>query len=469
MYRVAKANEYLIITGLGIDDVKLAKKAWILPGQRSTTFSIAPVNYSFDVHAMSSEKLPFILPAVFTIGPRDDETNLKIYGKLLSEVAQDSQELHDLLKGVIEGETRVLAAGMTMEQIFQGTKEFKQQVYDKVQTELEHFGLRIYNSNIKQLVDVKGKEYFSFMGQKIQQEVANQAKVDVAEAKLKGDTGAKERAGLTLRNAARVDAETKIFELEQEGLRKQRQAKIEAQTTMYANERQVELAEANAVLATKRAAYAQQTKIAEVEAAKTAEIREAELTKTLEIRRAEAEMERLRASNLAKAQVDYEISVQQANARLYEQQKDADAVRYKREAEAEAKLYEQQKEAEGIRAMSEAKADYIAKMLAAFGGNHMALQQFLMLERGTYTELAAINAKAVQGLQPKISVWSGAQGGSASGQGNGLAPEANAIKDIYTLLPPLHATIEEQTGLKMPMNNIYTAVQGRQFTPSHSP
>ncbi|KAG0205146.1 hypothetical protein BGX28_003187 [Mortierella sp. GBA30] len=468
MYRIARANEYLVITGYGIEDVKLAKKAFIMPGQKATEIDISPVNYSFDVHAMSSEKLPFILPAVFTIGPRDDKESLIIYGKLLSGVKND-RELHDLLKGVIEGETRVLAAAMTMEQIFQGTKTFKQQVYDKVQLELEHFGLRIYNSNIKQLVDMPGHEYFSFMGQRVQQEAANQAKIDVAEAKLKGDTGAKEREGLTVRNAAKVNAETKVYEMQQAGETSQYQAKIEAQTQIYGNERAIEIAQANAALETKKAFFTQQTKVAHVESSKNAEIREAELNKTLEVKRAEAQMERLRATDLAKAQVEYEISVQQANAQLYTAQKAAEAVRFTREAEAEAKLYEQLKEAEGIRAMTEAKADYIGKMAAAFGGNYAALQQFMMLETGTYTKLADINAKAINGLAPKISVWNGGMKGGSSSQGDGQGSEANAIADIYTMLPPLIDTIHEQTGIKMSSNPVYTNMPSRTVVTQSQP
>ncbi|KAF8929281.1 hypothetical protein EDD21DRAFT_371146 [Dissophora ornata] len=460
MYKVARANEYLIITGYGIDDVKLAKKAFILPGQKASPIDISPVNYTFDVQAMSSEKLPFILPAVFTIGPHDDRDALIIYGKLLSGIKSE-RELHDLLKGVIEGETRVLAAAMTMEQIFQGTKKFKQQVYDKVQLELEHFGLRIYNSNIKQLCDMPGHEYFSFMGQRVQQEAANQAKIDVAEAKLKGDTGAKEREGLTIRNAAKVDAETKIYEMQQTGETSQNQAKIEAQTKIYNNERAIELAQANAALETKKALYTQQTKVAHVESAKASEIREAELNKTLEVKRAEAEMERLRATTLAKAQVEYEISVQQANAQLYTAQKAAEAIRFKREAEAEAKLFEQQKEADGIRAMSEAKADYISKMAMAFNGNYAAMQQFMMMETGTYTQLAEINAKAINGLAPKISVWNGGMKGGSSSNGTGQGSESNAIADIYTMLPPLIDTIHEQTGVKMSSNPLYTTMPSR--------
>ena len=62
------------------------------------------------------------------------------------------------MKGIIEGETRVLAAELTMEEIFRGTKSFKEKVFTQVQQELNQFGLIIYNANVKQLVDVQGHE-----------------------------------------------------------------------------------------------------------------------------------------------------------------------------------------------------------------------------------------------------------------------------------------------------------------------
>lgn len=78
---------------------------------------------------MSAEKLPFILPAVFTIGPRDNMEALLKYVKLISN------HVKELVQGIIEGETRVLAASMTMEEVFKGTKEFKQELFEKVQLE----------------------------------------------------------------------------------------------------------------------------------------------------------------------------------------------------------------------------------------------------------------------------------------------------------------------------------------------
>lgn len=310
MYRVASASEYLAITGVGIDDIKLAKKAWVLPGQSCTIFDISPVNYTFEVQAMSAEKLPFILPAVFTIGPRsDDIESLLKYAKLISPHDKLSNHVKELVQGVIEGETRVLAASMTMEEIFKGTKEFKQEVFGKVQLELDQFGLLIYNANVKQLVDVRGHEYFSYLGQKTQQEAANQAKVDVAEARMKGEIGAKSREGQTLQNAAKIDAETKIISTQRQGQGKKEEIKVRAEVKVFENEREAEVAEANAELAKKKAAWTRAAQVAEVEAAKAVALREAELQKEVEMMNAMTMTEKLKAEFLSKASVEYETKV----------------------------------------------------------------------------------------------------------------------------------------------------------------
>lgn len=447
MYRVAQASEYLVITGRGIDDVKLAKKAWILPGQRYVVFDISPVNYSFDVQAMSAEKLPFVLPAVFTIGPRkDDMEALKRFAKLLTCHDKLSNHVKELVQGVIEGETRVLAASMTMEKIFKGTKEFKQEVFGKVQLELDQFGLLIYNANVKQLVDVRGHEYFSYLGQKTQQEAANQAKVDIAEAKFKGDKGAKEKEGLTLQNAARVEAETKVYSKQQEALRKQQEMKLEAETRVYQNLREAEIKEADARLGTKAALWAQEAELAKIQASKNAAIREAELQKEVELRRAATETERLRAAKLAPAIAEYEVAVQAANSGFYERQKVADAALYAQMKEADAKLYARQQEAAGLKAMAEAQATYVRSLLEAFGNNTSAFHDYLLLDRGVYQDMGRINAEAIQGLGPKISVWSSTNS-STTGNNNNNVGAMQEMANVFKTIPPLFSTIKEQTGV----------------------
>ncbi|XP_065638369.1 flotillin-like protein 3 [Quercus suber] len=310
IWKIAAASEYLAITGWGITDIRLAKKSWVFPGQRYTRLDMSPVNYTFEVQGMSAEKLPFVLPAVFTIGPRvDDMDSLLLYATLMSNHDKRSKHVEELVQGVIEGETRVLAASMTMEQIFKGTKEFKKEVFEKVQLELNQFGLLIYNANVKQLVDVPGHEYFSYLGQKTQMEAANQAKIDVAEAKKKGEIGAKERQGLTSQNAAKIDAETKIITTQRLGDAQKEEINVKTSVELYRNQKEAELVKSKAELATKNAGWSQASQLAEVEAAKAVAIREAELQTEVEKKKALNQTEKLRAELLSKAAVEYETKI----------------------------------------------------------------------------------------------------------------------------------------------------------------
>ncbi|XP_021739207.1 flotillin-like protein 3 [Chenopodium quinoa] len=465
-FEIASASEYLVVTGVGITDIKLAKKAWILPGQSCTKFDISPVNYTFEVQAMSSEKLPFILPAVFTIGPRvDDDDSLIKYAKLIAPHDKRSHHVEELVQGVIEGETRVLVASMTMEEVFSGAKKFKEEVFEKVQLELNQFGLLIYNANIKQLVDIPGHEYFSYLGQKTQMEAANQAKIDVAEARKKGEIGSKLRDGETLQNASKIDAETKIISVQRSGGAKKEEIKVKAEVQIYEFERLAEVAEANAELATKKASWTKETQVAEVEAEKAVKLREAELQTEVERMNALTQTEKLKAEFLSKASVEYETKAQEANWELYQQQKGAEATLFKKEKEAEAQkklaeaafysrqqaadaeLYAKQKEAEGILALAQAQGTYVRTLLEALGGNYVALRDYMMINNGMFQDIAKINAEGIKGLQPTISVWTnGGNVGEGSAGGTAMAEVAN----IYRTLPPLFKTVQEQTGMLPP-------------------
>ncbi|XP_057729881.1 flotillin-like protein 3 [Arachis stenosperma] len=418
-FKVANASEYLVITGAGIKDVKLGKKAWVLPWQSCTTLDLSPVNYTFELQAMSAEKLPFELLSVFTIGPRvDDQECLLKYAKLLSSHDKLSNHVNDLVQRIIEGETRVLAGSMTMDEIFKGTKEFKQGVFEKVQLELNQFGLLIYNANLKQLVDVPGPEYFSYLGKKTQMEAANQAKVNVAEAKKKGEVGAKLSEGETLQNAAKIDAEAKIITTQKKGDGDKEE--IDARTSVKEFEilKEAKVAEANAELVRKKAEWWKWWKVENltaIEAKKEVSLREAQLQGEVEKMNAKVTTEKLRADYLPKAQ--------EVNWELYKKQKEAEAVLFQKEKEAlaqmklaTAQLYAKKKEAEGLMELGKAQGAYLKTLHEALGGNYAALRDYLMIERGMYQEIAKINGDAVRGLKPEISKWTNGNGeGSDSG------------------------------------------------------
>ncbi|KXS15523.1 hypothetical protein M427DRAFT_98680, partial [Gonapodya prolifera JEL478] len=408
-------SQYIVKTGFGIDDMEINKKCWVFPGQKYSLLEVTPMNFPLNLHVMSAEKLEFQLPAVFTIGPRADQIDipsLKKYARLLA--TKNEEHVSEIVKGVIEGETRVIAASMTLEEIFKDRRIFKDNVIKHVQAELDHFGLIIYNANVKQLQDTPGSEYFSYLRLKTHEGAVNQAKVDVAEAKYRGDVGEKERQGLTRQNVARVETETVVYE----------------------NDRKEKVAFAAAHLATKQAEFDRQVHIAQIEADQAAAARKVELQRVVEQRRGETETERLRAEVLAKATVEYESNVKTAGALMFDL------------GFCDAHLYAQSKQADAVTALFRAQSDGISLLTSAFGGDTSAVLRYLMLERGLFTELAKANAEAIRGLEPKITVWNtGADAGTGASSKEG---PANAIRDVYRMLPPLLTTVQDQTGVTPP-------------------
>ena len=400
---------------------------------------------------MTMEKLQFALPAVFTIGPSNDLDALKKYAMLLANKEPDassrniirpgeSNHVRDIVKGIIEGETRVIISGMTMEQVFKERKMFKDKVIENVQHELEQFGLRIYNANVKELRDAPGSEYFAFLSRKAHEGASNQARIDVAEARMRGEIGESEKKGRTKQEISKIDADTAVLE----------------------TKRKSEKAKADAELTTKQTELDRDIQLAQIAARRQAEMRDAELQKGVESKKAETELERLRATDVTKSKIAREIAQQKADGAYYtevkgadghvyarskdaeiaafRQTKEADAAFYARQKQAEADLYSRQKEAEGI--VAKAKA-YGA--LADVLGGPQGLMQYLMLENDTHVKLAKANGDAIRGLQPKISVWNTGEA-SAPLVADAMAP----VRNLMQSLPPLFSTIADQTGIMPP-------------------
>ncbi|GAV70910.1 LOW QUALITY PROTEIN: hypothetical protein CFOL_v3_14408 [Cephalotus follicularis] len=324
---------------------------------------------------------------------------------------------------------------MTMEEIFKGTKEFKQEVFNKVQLELNQFGLLIYNANVKQLVDVTGHEYFSYLGQKTQMEAANQAKVDIAEAKMKGEIGSKMREGQTTQNAAKIDAETKIISTKREGEGKKEKFKVTADAKIFENKKKADVAEANAELAMKKAWWAQSSQLAEVEVAKAVAVREAKLQTEVERMNAMHRTEKLKADLLSKASVEYDIKVSVSSMHceicVY-------IYIYTHVCISNCTCF-------SVCVCLSLLGKYFLWVFAILSGVTWC-DSITMLEKNMFQEMAKINAQAVNSLQPQISVWSGVNGGDAENGGGVM----KYIAGVYTMLPPLLKTVNEQTGMLPP-------------------
>jgi flotillin len=199
-----------------------------------------------------------------------------------------------------------------------------------VQEELDQFGLVIYNANVKELQDMPGSEYFKHMRQKTRAGAENQARIEIANAKFKGDVGEKEK-----------QKDTRI-----------QSSQFESEAVKFESERNVEIAKATALLQIEKAEFDRQTKLAQIESEKAAEIRASELQKEVENRNIAQETEKLRAKLLAQAVVEAEAK-----------ERAADADRYKKEREADAVLYAKEKEAAGILEVLNAQADGLRNLM----------------------------------------------------------------------------------------------------------
>lgn len=420
-YKVSNPNQYLVRTGLGIKDMVISTTGFQWPFQNYAFINMIPKNYSFNLDAMSSQKMEFVLPGVFTIGPKDDPESLKKYCRYLLENNHDheSKNVDDLVKGIIEGETRVLAAQMTIEEIFRDRAVFKSTIIKNVQEELDQFGLQIFNANIKELQDTAGSEYFQYLRQKTRSEAEGQARIDMAEAKKNADIGEKERQAETRKQVA----------------------EFEAQAVEKENETKKRIVGSNALLDIEKADAKRRTDIANIEATKQASMRDTDLQKEVEQKKIGQKTEELRAVELTKANVDAEAIIRKSEGDAKSIEIGADADLYRQQKHAEADLYAQQKHAEGIRAVYEAQSKGINQLIDSFGGNKEALIQYLMLEKGLYSDLAKTNAEAIKGLNPKITVWN-TNNGANSGQ------FTDTIRNVVQMIPPLFDTIHDQTGMK---------------------
>jgi flotillin len=245
----------------------------------------------------------------------------------------------------------------------------------------------------------------------------------------------------------------------------------------------MEKADADKKLKTREIEIARELNLEQIKAERTAQHKDAELQRGVEEKRAAMELERLRATTVTQAKIARESAEQKADAQYYAKSKEAAAHLVNQQAEADAEAYrgekdaqiaavkktrdaeasfmvaEREAEAYLIAKQKEAEANFIVKQKEAAGitetakaygelakvmGGPQGLMQYLMLQNNTYEKLALANAKAINGLQPKINVWNT---GSAGGEG---ADPTAPIRNLFQTLPPLLSTIHDQTGMQPP-------------------
>ncbi|KAF8458866.1 hypothetical protein BGX38DRAFT_1325880 [Terfezia claveryi] len=352
-FHIAEPSNYLVITGAGIETVRITKKPGSYHGKRCkkspSPFRLLPRPASHDTrkkktHAYRSVRVYY--------RPRGQARSIPVkkYASLLTgqsdgadrgaEASSSRNNVRRIVRGIIEGETRVLVSTMTVEEVFTNRALFKANVTNNVQTKLSKFGLIIVARTRllrKHLLQSK-------------QPISASTKIHAKRAQEARDA------------ELQKDVEIKRVEMELERLRA-----LDVTKAQIAKESSGQNADASHYLAVRNA--------------------DAKLYHKAQEKAVEAAM----FETQKKADNQHHAVIKAAEAAYTESQK-----------KAEARFYQPTKEAEAVKRRGYRNAKAYQELAKAFGGSD-GLLKYLMIERGVYSDLAKQNAAAVQGLQPKIN------------------------------------------------------------------
>jgi flotillin len=347
--------------------------------------------------ALSLHNIRINVPSTFTIaiGTTAELTN----NSAVRLLGLSQKEIELMATEIIFGQLRLTVASLTIEQINQDRERFLDSIRTHVDPELKKIGLILINVNITDIHDESG--YITSIGKKEASAALNQAKIDVAEAEKRGETG-----------QALAQMEQRISV-----------AQYNAQAIEGENKAKAKMATYNADLAEEQANADQRSKVAEQQA--IAKIQEA---------KALAEIKRLEAQ---------EIVVNEIEKRTIEIDAEAAAQKNRIEAagQAEAILLIKTAEAEGTQKILHAKAQGYKALVDACGNNSKDAATMLMVEK--LDELVKLQAEAIKNIKiDKIVVWD-------SGNNQDGSSTSNFMRNMVKSLPSLH-DVANMAGMELP-------------------
>ena len=427
-YRRCPSNRVLVVYGK-VAGQRAARclhggGTFIVPLLQSYAYlNLEPMTIEIELQsALSKKNIRVNVPSTFTIGI---STNPDIMNNAAERLlGLNDKEIATQARDIILGQTRLVIATLSIEEINQDREKFLDLVNKNVSTEVNKIGLELINVNIRDITDESG--YIEALGRKAASEAINQAKVEVAEADKSGSIGhATASRDMTVQvadqNAQSVTGE-KLAERDQ----RVAVAKLEAEGVEGENQSRAQIADSEATLAERRAIAKRRGDVALAEAARDVLVAEKE-----------QELARLEKEEIAKEMIE---------RKRVEIDADAEAEKRRRIAkgEADAVLARYLAEAEGTQKVLEAKAAGYENLLRICGDRKDLAPSLLLIEK--LPELVAEQVKAIQNLKiDKITVWDSGNGqaGDASGSTAGF------LRGLIGSLPPIHE-LAKQAGVDLP-------------------
>jgi len=387
--------------------------AFIWPVLQDYQFlDLTPMTMDIDLKsALSMQNIRINVPSTFTVGISTESGVMENAAERL--LGLTNREIQSIAEDIIFGQTRVVIATMSIEEIIASRDKFVDNIMSGVEVELKKIGLKLINVNVKDITDES--LYIEALGKEAAARAINEAKKAVAERTRDGEIGKAEaereqRIRVAAADAAAVDGENT--------------AKINIANSNANRREQVAEAERRGTAAEKvRAAMA-------LEEAYQAE-------QKAEMQRAERERATKTADIVVGAQIDkqrIEIEADAVAERYRREAKgQADAIFAKMEAQARGNMELLTKQAEGFKALVDSAAR--DPKLAA-----------LLMITDKLPELVGKQVEAIKNLKiDQVTVWDSMGGGS----GDGTPTTAKYFSGLLSSLPPLQ-NLFEMAGMKLP-------------------
>jgi flotillin len=349
-YKVAKANEALIISGRRERNASGEQRLKVVRGQgtivlpllhRVGTLKLTArqinVNLS-DAVSRQGIKVAVQGVATFKIGA-DDESIQNAAERFLE--ARD-EEVDSIVKNVLEGSLRSIVGTLTVEELNLDRMKFQQAVQDAAKGDLATSGLQIDSFTIQAIRDESG--YMELIGQ--QETARRERDARMAKASADQEASVREAESQQIKINAQRDVELREAEVEMQVQAAQARASqagplAQAEAQQEVTRRQTELAQ---IEAGRKQQELVATTVRPAEADAEAQIRRAEGDKQARIAQAQAEAERVKLAGQAEAAV--QVTKGEAQARVVEVNAEATAKQTTLEGNAEAGIVLSKGEAE---------------------------------------------------------------------------------------------------------------------------
>lgn len=481
-YRRCPSDKILVVYGKVGGQDRSAKcihggAAFIVPVIQDYAFlDLQPITIEVILtNALSKQNIRVDVPSRFTVGISTEAGVMQNAAERL--LGLKPSQIHDIARDILFGQLRLVVATMDIEEINSNRDKFLANVSANVEAELKKIGLRLINVNVTDIKDESG--YIEALGKEAAAKAINDARKSVAEKNRDGSIGEadafqeqrvkvselnataqigeaqasqRERVDIANANAEAEVGEARANQMQRvqtsdaealarigEAQAKQRErvdvAEANARAIEGENNSKISIAESDAVRR-ERQAEAERRAIAseKVQAAKALE--EAYVAeKRAEDTRATRDQASQNADVIVPAIIAKEKMEIDAEAR-------AEQIRRVAKGEADALLFRKQAEAQGLYEILTKQAEGLDRVVKASGND--ARSAVLLLIADKLPELVKTQAEAIKNIKiDKITVW---EGGNAK---DGKTSTANFISGLYKSVPPLEEMFN-MAGMELP-------------------